>query len=274
MDKKDSPKESAEVAISRPKGKGAFGVIAGIILLVAGWYGYTYASTPAHIRKPAFQHYHFRTQILVDGKAVDFSEDKFQEKAAAATTCSAAVSSSPIHFHDRQDQLTHVHWAKMTGGEFLKYYGWNYIGGSDDVLGHRYDSGLLPKTVKIYGRLLPSVPKAARFYVYTGDKNKYEQKNWQGFLKQDLETFFGKKSNIGHKDVGFNIFSKLSAKALAHAGDTLDEEPSDKSDEELTRINNLVGNVVIFAQEKEPTAAEVQARFNKLVPLRDSTCGD
>lgn len=150
--------------------------VAGLLLLTVGTYGYFYASTPAHIRKPSYQHYHFRTQILVDGKAVDFSKDEFQKETGVSTTCSAAAGSTPIDFHDKMDQLTHVHWNGMTGGEFLKEFGWNYIGGNDGVLGQRYDDSLKPNSVKIYGKLLPSVPENANFYVYTGDKDAYEQK--------------------------------------------------------------------------------------------------
>lgn len=250
-------------------------ILVAAALLAGGVYGYLYASIPEHIRKPTYQHYHFRTQILVDGKAVDFSKDEFQKVVANSATCSAAVGSAPIDFHDKMDQLTHIHWNGMTGGEFLKYFGWNFSGGSDGLLGRRYDNGLMPDSVKIYGRGLPSISEKTNFYVYVGDKNDYQQKNWNDFLKQDLETFFGKKSNIGHsEEVSFsNVISWLFPKAFAHGGE-IDEHPSSKSEEELTRINNLVGNVVIFAQDKEPTKEQIKARFNSLVLLHDSTCGD
>ncbi len=248
--------------------------LAVIVLLVGGWYGYLYASTPEHIRKPAYQHYHFRTQILVNGKAVDFSKDEYQKETGTATTCSAAVGGTPIDFHDKMDQLTHVHWAGMTGGEFLKDFGWNYVGGNDEVLGYRYDAGVNPSSVKIYGKLLPAVPDKTNFYVYVGDKDSYQQKSWNDFLNQDLEKFFGKQSNIGHNQgVTFNPLNWLFPKAYAH-GEVMDEHPSNKSEEELTRINNVVGNVVIFAQQTEPTKEQVKTRFDNLVPLHDSTCGD
>lgn len=248
--------------------------IAGVFVLAAGVYGYLYASTPGHIRKPTYQHYHFRTQILVDGKAVDFSRDEFQ-KEYSSTACSAEVGAAPIDFHDKMDQMTHVHWNGMTGGEFLKYFGWNLIGGNDGLLGRRYDAGFMPSSVKIYGKLLPSVPEKANFYVYVGDKDSYQQKNWHDFLNQDLETFFGKKSDIGHNEEvsASGLLNWLFPKAYAH-GEVMDEHPSAKTEEELTRINNLVGNVVIFVQEKEPTTEQIQARFAALVPLHDSLCGD
>lgn len=245
-----------------------------LVLLIGGWFGYLYVSTPEHIRKPTFQHYHFRTQIIVDGKAVDFSDEAYQKETTASVACSAAVGGVPIDFHDKMDQLTHVHWNGMTGGEFLKDYGWNFIGGSDDLLGRRYDDGLMPSQVMIYGKLLPQASENATYYVYVGDKDNYQQKNWDDFLKQDLETFFGKKSNIGHtEEVSFNPLDWLFPKAYAH-GEVMDEHPSDKTEEELTRVNNVIGNVVIFAQEQEPTKEQIKARFDNLVPLRDSTCGD
>lgn len=251
-----------------------FAIVTGALILVGGLYGYMYISTPEHIRKPAYQHYHFRTQIIVDGKAVDFSKEEFQKEIATKNTCSAAVGGVPIDFHDKMDQVTHVHWADMTGGEFIKDFGWNYIGGSSDLLGRRYDAGLMSSPVKIYGKLLPSVPDNAKFYVYIGDKDKYEQKNWDDFLNQDLETFFGKQSNIGHnQDTSFNPVNWLFPKAYAH-GEIMDEHPSTKSEEELTRINNLIGNVVIFAQEQEPTKEQIKTRFDNLVALHESSCGD
>lgn len=251
------------------------GILATAVLLTGGVYGYLYVSTPEYIRKPSYQHYHFRTQILVDGKAVDFSKDEFQKVIATSKTCSAEVGSVPIDFHDKMDQLTHVHWNGMTGGEFLKYFGWNFSGGSGELLGWRYDDGLIPNSVKIYGKLLPSISKKTNFYVYIGDRKDYQQKSWNDFLNQDLETFFGKKSNIGHsEELSFrNVLNWLFPKASAH-GDEIDEHPSSKSEEELTRINNLVGNVVIFAQDKEPTKEQIKGRFDKLVPLHQSTCGD
>lgn len=252
-----------------------FVTVAAVMVLVGGVYGYLYASIPEHIRKPTFQHYHFRSQILVDGKTVDFSKDEFQGETGTATTCNAAVGGVPMDFHDKMDQLAHVHWNGMTGGEFLKYFGWNFIGGSDELLGRRYDAGVMPQSVKIYGKLLPSLPDKANLFVYVGDKNSYQQKSWNDFLNQNLETFFGKKSNIGHSDeVSSNtVLDWLFPKAYAH-GEVMDEHPSIKSEEELTRINNVIGNVVIFTQEEEPTKEQVKARFDNLVPLHDSTCGD
>lgn len=252
---------------------GLLGLLA-LVILVAVGYGSTYFSTPAHIRNPSFQHYHFRTQILVDGKAVDFSKDEFQTETANSGTCSAAVGSAPIDFHDKTDQLTHVHWNGMTGGEFLKFYGWNYIGGNDEVIGHRYDDGLNPSPVNVHGNLLPAVPDNGNFYVYIGDKENYQQKSWDDFLSQDLESFFGKNSNIGHNDeISFSVSDWLFPTAYAH-GEVMDEHASNKSEEELTRINNLVGNVVIFAQEEEPAKEQIQERFDNLVPLHESRCGD
>ena len=97
-------------------------ILAAIVLAVIGTYSYLYASTPAHIRNPQIEHYHFRTQIIVDGQPVDFSNDEYQQDYDKGS-CSAEVSETPIDFHDHMDQMTHIHWDGMTGGEFLKYFG-------------------------------------------------------------------------------------------------------------------------------------------------------
>lgn len=251
--------------------------LVGLLVLGGGYYGYLYASTPEHIRNPSYEHYHLRTQIIADGQAVDFSEDQFQVDYDAST-CSAELSEQPIDFHDNEDQMTHIHWSGITGGELLKYYGWNFIGGEDDSLGRRYDQGMMRMPhADTYGDLLPDISQNSNFYIYVGDEFGYEQKEWNDFLNTDLEVFFGTKSFLNNEDVsGFNILGLFSARAYAHGGvDDGDEEisPNESDEERLTRINNLIGNVVIFSQEKEPTEEQVRERFENLVPLHDSTCG-
>jgi hypothetical protein len=172
--------------------------------------------------------------------------------------------------------MTHIHWDGMTGGEFLKYFGWNFISGSDDNLGHRYDSGLMSMhSVQRYGDLLPDIPQGSNFYIYVGDQNGYEQKSWDDFLHQDLEDFFGKKSNLSRDEQASLLERLFFPKAYGHGGviDGHEDEESEKTEEELTRINNLIGNVIIFVQKDEPTREQILERFANLVPLHDSTCG-
>lgn len=238
------------------------------VVLVVMYFLSVYLSTPPHIRKPTFEHYHFRTQIMVDGAPVNFAEPKFQTKYDS-TACSAEPGGHPVDFHDNADQMTHVHWKGVTGGEFLKYYGWNLIGGDPVSLGFRYDKGLWDREkINIFGNLMPVIPEKAKFYVYIGDKEEYQQKNWQNFLYKDLEEFFGKQSNLSNQTPGFNWLEWLFPKALAHGG--VDDEHDES---ELSRINNLIGNVVIFVQSESPTAEQIEARFDQLIPLSKSSCG-
>ncbi len=245
-----------------------------IVLAVVGIYGLTYASTPANIRTPEFEHYHLRAQVVIDGEYVDFSKDEFQREYDG-NTCSAEISEEPFDFHDNMDQFVHVHWDGMTGGQLLKYYGLNVLGGDDNSLGKNYTSGILsPENVDIYGDFIPQPSETANYFVYVGDENSYQQKSWDEFANKDLEEFFGQKSNLS-RDEQVSLLEKiLFPKAYAHNGE-MDghSEDSDKSEDELKRINNLIGNVVIFAQDTEPTSEQITERFNNLVPLHDSTCG-
>ncbi|HET8671238.1 MAG TPA: hypothetical protein VFM05_11590, partial [Candidatus Saccharimonadales bacterium] len=147
------------------------------------YWGYSFLSSPAVIRKPKFEHYHLRMQVVVDGKKEDFGAKKYQE-ATPKDACSTDVSATPIHFHDNKDQRVHIHWDGMTGGMVLKYYGWNYAGGIDDALGYRFDQWPSTKKVETGGKLLPEVPKDAKFYVYVGDEKGYRQKAFSQFVHQ------------------------------------------------------------------------------------------
>lgn len=242
-----------------------------VIGLTALLITYAYTTTPADIRKPAFQHYHFRMQILVNGSSVDFADKEFQTPAGH-DVCTAALTKQPIHFHDDKDQMVHIHWDGITGGQVLKYYGWNYIGGQHGSLGMRFDQ--LPKLVNvpIHGNSLPQIPDGDKFYVYIGDENGYKQKSFDQFTHQDLEKFFGKKSNLPENETS-SLLDKLFPKAYAHGGhEHVAGASVDPSQEELKKINNLIGNVVIFVQKDKPNSDLIKSAFDHLEPLSPSTC--
>lgn len=250
-----------------------------LLLLPVIYASYLYAASPAVIRSPKMEHYHFRMQILVNGKAEDFSTKAYQT-GYAKDQCNANLPEQPIHFHDNKDQFTHIHWEGMTGGMVMKYYGWNYIGGLDNALGYKLDNLKDPQKVTTHGNYLPSISPEENFYVYTGDANGYKERSFEDWKNQDLEQFFGVTSNSPSHKINngeqTSFLDKIFPKAYAHGGenDGNDGEPGEETEQEkLTRINNLLGNVVIFAQKDKPTEQQIKDRFNELEPLSDSTCG-
>ncbi|HMS25314.1 MAG TPA: hypothetical protein PKB15_06500 [Acidimicrobiia bacterium] len=254
-------------------------ILAATIMLVVPmiYVGYQYLASPQVIREPQQEHYHFRIQILIDGKAEDFGSKKYQT-GYKKDLCNANLTEQPIHFHDNLDQFNHIHWEGMTGGMVMKYFGWNYIGGIKNALGYKFTSLTNRQRVTIHGNYLPDVPEGAAFYIYTGDENGYKKRSFEDWRDRDLEKFFGKTSNFpAHKlnksseNASGNFFI---SRADAHESDDHSTTSEDETEQEkLTRINNLLGNVVIFVQNESPTKAEIEARFNDLEPLRDSTCG-
>lgn len=248
-----------------------------IVVLVGSYAGYIYAASPEVIRNPKLEHYHFRMQILVDGKAENFADDKYQQDYAK-DQCNASLPEQPIHFHDYKDQFTHIHWEGMTGGMVMKYYGWNYIGGINKALGYKLDDLGDIQKVNTHGNFLPAMPDDAQFYIYTGDENGYKEKSFDDWKNQDLEQFFEATSNFPahEQNKQTSLLDKVFPKVAAHGGeeDGNDGEPGEETEEQkLTRINNMIGNVVIFVQKDKPSDQQIKDRFNDLEPLSDSTCG-
>ncbi len=273
--------------------KKAVVIVIVLILMPVSYAGYIYAASPSVIRNPKLEHYHFRMQILVNGKAENFAEDKYQQDYAK-DQCNANLPEQPIHFHDGKDQFTHIHWEGMTGGMVLKYYGWNYLEGMGNALGYKLDNLKDIQRVNTHGDFLPDIPNDMPLYIYTGSETGYKERNLKDFIGQDLEQFFGVTSNFPAHEQNLqksSLLEKLFPKTYAHGaaddadgddGPTFDatlrppaapDTPLEGEEDKLTRINNLIGNVVIFAQEGKPTDQQIKDRFNKLEPLSDSTCG-
>lgn len=243
------------------------------VVIVGTGYTYIYSITPEVIRSPKLEHYHFRMQIVVDGKAEDFSTEGYQT-GYAKDQCNANLPEQPIHFHDNKDQFTHIHWEGMTGGMVLKYYGWNFIGGPNNSLGYKLNDITDIQKVTTHGEYLPAISEGSQFYVYIGNETGFKQKPFEEFRDQDLEEFLEKTSNFPAHDINngsqTGLGKLLTPKATAQANevDTVESE-----EEKLTRINNMLGNVVIFVQKDAPSNEQIKERFNDLEPLSDSTCG-
>lgn len=287
-----------------------------LILVIAG--GITvYTLSPRNIAYPIADHLHFRLQLIIDGKAEDFSQDKYQISYIKGI-CGAPLTDEPIHFHDFRDQIVHIHWRGMTGGQVLKYYGWNKIGGPDDLMGFRLDTlqKWIPeiRPIPIFRDAIPDVAPDTNVWIYTGDKSEngeitYRKRDMEAFLWADLESFFGKQSIIRQqqeraaeeeKKLNFSPFAPLIVSA--HDGHDHSEEigkplievegnrlfqlqssqsgdnsslptTNEPSKLELEKINNLLGNVVIFVQKEEPNETQIRQRFENLAPLDNSSCG-
>jgi hypothetical protein len=269
-------------------------VIFALIAILAAPISYAvmvYSLTPSYLRKPQVAHHHFRLQLIIEGNKVNFADSGYQE-TYEKNICSGGLTKTPLHFHDGQDQIVHIHWADLTGGDVLKYYGMNRVGGFDDTLGYRIDKSNWPEKINIKGKIIPSSNK--EMFVYTGTDEEYTKREAKNFLNKDLESFFGKKSKITQAQEAEKTSSILdnlwSLKTEAHGnGDGHDYNVSDTAkpvattdsngnktaptQEELEDINDLIGNVVIFIQDSEPTNEQVKDRFDHLQALQPSVCG-
>lgn len=242
-----------------------------LALFIGAGTGYAFGTSPGAIRDPQFEHAHFRMQIITNGKAVNFADKKFQQ-GYAGDNCNVDLTTNPIHFHDKKDQFVHIHWKHMTGGMVLKYYGWNYIGGTDGLMGYRFDEFPNMVAVPIHGNNLPKVKSDTKFYVYSGDEKSYKERSFDDFTGKDLESFFNKKSSVQSDPV--SLIDKIFPKAAAHNGvdHGTPAESVEHSQDDLKRLNNLIGNVVIFSQKDKPSDETIKARFADLEPLSDSAC--
>ncbi|HEY2003748.1 MAG TPA: hypothetical protein VGH44_01375 [Candidatus Saccharimonadia bacterium] len=227
------------------------GLVLAVIAALGLWTGYAYLISPAPIRQPQTDHVHLRLQIINDGHPVDFADSKFQT-TFNQDICSAALTKEPFHFHDNLDQFVHVHWANLTGGLLLKNYGWNFIGGPDTTLGYRFDKFPHLVRVPIHGLNLPTPARDDNFYVYTGNQNGYQERNWHDFLTQDIPGFMA-----GQPVTRTNLIPT----ALA-----------DTTQSQAAELNHVLGSVVIFAQKTKPTDQQVKDRFNHLIPIPTSQC--
>jgi hypothetical protein len=244
---KKSHKKPKKTTLS-PKVLYLLGGLVAMFLLVAVAPNF---AMPSHLRSPVVAHYHFRMQLFIDGEYIDFSQPAFQEDYTEGV-CDG-LTETPIHFHDGVGQYVHIHWVGITGGEVLKYYGLNRIGGLDQTLGYRFDRQFFER-VPILTNELPQTNDKIWIYQIKGDEAILRSE--REFLSQDLEEFFGVKSSLtlqreeaAQDDELFNV---LSTNVYAHP-EHGDDGKKEFTEDELKDLNDVLGDILVFVQDQEPS---------------------
>jgi hypothetical protein len=227
------------------------GVLVFVFVITLAAISFMYFTTPPALRRPTTEHFHFRMDLVIAGKSVNFADDKYQTDYMT-DSCSALLTKQPVHFHDHTNQFVHIHWASITGGEVLKDYGWNLIGGFSNTLGLRFDRGNIFRRTPIHGDDLPALPEGAKEYIYVGDATNYTERTWSSFVEQPLPVFF-------------------RAPLDGHSNET--EVTATSTDEQkLVQLNHVIGSTVIFVQSGRPTDAQIKDHFTHLEPLPLTQC--
>jgi hypothetical protein len=198
-----------------------------ILLLIFATICGIYSYNNRRFTHPKSDHVHIRLQYVFRGKAENFGDPRYQIDYLK-DVCDGELTESPIHFHDNKDQIVHLHWQDMKGGDILKFYGINETIGLDNIMGIKLDKLLTIKpqitTIPIHSNSLPKPAGNDKYFVYIGDKDSYQQKEFGDFLTQPLEEFLNKKSSIREQREELERFensnSFMAIKALAHAGET------------------------------------------------------
>jgi hypothetical protein len=209
----------------------------GILLIL----GLTYSTIRFGLSKenvsfPKKDHSHFRIKYIFNGQEENFGSPRYQTDYTK-DVCGGTLTEAPLHFHDNKNDYQHMHWARMTGGQMLKFYGFNYIGGLNGHMGFVLDKFPQITPVPVHSNSLPQPRVNDKFWVYSGVEKLDNSGNWdfkerkfEEFINQDFETFFGKESQE-RKDIErygvsyFDIFNSIQAHA--HNGvkhQTLSEE--------------------------------------------------
>jgi hypothetical protein len=224
-----------------------------------------------HFNSPVGTYYRIRLQVIIDSIPVNFSEGSFKSQGSNTDPCGEKLTKEPVYIETDKSQILRVHWEGITGGEILKYFGLNYIGGFDDTLGYRFDKAPSISPIKIHGSNISKPNINNKMYIYKGNQQDFFQVEQQDFLFQDLE-FILKKSKIRQKHDSLNknsIFGNIPV--FGENSDQLNLNPQ-FTEGQLNELNNLIGNLVVFIQPGKPTTDQVAERFSKLEPLSSTVC--
>jgi hypothetical protein len=245
-------------------------VIAVSTIVLAAYFIFNAVISRPHLNNPVPTFYQLRMQLVIDNNMVNFSENSFQV-SSNDETCSETITKEPFYVAKNKSQLIKVRWEGLTGGEIIKYFGLNYIGGFDDILGFRFDAFPAVSKINTHGKNLNIPKKEDNMYIYKGNRLDYTKVTTQDFLYKDLELIL-KKSKIRQKHDENKVNRWFDNIFVSAEGNNEISLQPQYTDGQLNEINDLIGNIVVFIQDQEPTSDQVADRFANLEPLDANAC--
>lgn len=289
------------------------------VIIIIGILGFNFAS-PRPITFPKKAEYQARLQIVVEGDAIDFSQQPFQNNALEL--CSNDIIDRPFGVYEGNSQIIHMHWENLTGANLLRNYGFKNTGPFENYLGVNLNNFPDYEPISIQGNLITTPEETFEYYVYTGNQFTYTRRDETEFLNRSIKDLLtrelGEKynwlSNINaHAQIGVEsgedleneLFiseqeagpqqlitipseqeevvtqappSDITAPVIEEVEEMIKEENNtdDKSEEvtivDTEKLYNIIGNIVLFIQEKEPTEEEVIKKFLNLEKPQRYNC--
>ena len=259
-------------------------ILLGMLVLIICGLGVLFLLTPDRFKFAKSDHFHFRFQYIYRGQAEDFGSPRYQVDYVK-DICNGVITESPLHFHDNKDQIVHAHWQNMRGGDLLKFYGVNLVGGISGSMGVKFDElfKFPPKFVWLptHSNSLPKATTEDQYYIYTGDKNNYVKKDLINFLNQSVEEFIGTNSKIRldkeeaekwqkkTSDKSINLLDTINVKA--HEGEehaTLSEAEKHEQD---VKKNAQEAKLIEDRNNQVITATSAQSNTANSTALTNST---
>lgn len=197
----------------------------------------TYFIIPFRFSFPIEAHEHIQVQFYYNETRFDLSKPEFQVDSDPYT-CSDFLSPEPMHFHDGNPEVLHIHWAGILGKDFLRYYG--FISNMGEKLGYRVNTFPQLQKIRIHGDLLPKPKKSEKVWIFNqDDEGVIEQLPYTDFLKIPLS-------------------SKSSSLVAEAHGDKVHAE----------------GKFIFLIQEHEPNIDFIFQQFQTFSPLDLASCSE
>ena len=236
-------------------------VLLGFIFL-----SYTVVSRP-HLIKPVATFFKLKTRIYYQKTPLELTQNDIADQSNS--NCGLAVTEKPFYLDKDKKNVVQVRWEGMTGGELLKYYGFNYLSGLNDLIGVQYRGPFDIKPVRPLA--VSKLTSSDLLYIYSGSDKDFKLLNSQNFLYQDLENTI-KKSRLRtkrEKESSKLILDTISVSGEESSGLTLEPQLTEG---QLNDINNIVGSLAIFIQRDTPSNTDVINSFNSMERLSSESC--
>lgn len=196
-----------------------------------------YFIIPFRFSFPIKAHEHIQVQFYYNENRFDLSTPEFQVNSDPYT-CNNSLSPEPMHFHDGNSEVLHIHWAGILGKDFLEYYGFSKS--LSQSIGLRWDTFPKVQKISIHGNLLPNPKKSEKVWVFNQNEEKIiQQIPYQEFLSTPLSS--KPDSNV----------------AEAHG----EEEHAE-------------GKFIILVQENEPNMDFIFQKFKTFLPMDEASCSE
>ncbi len=217
---------------------------------------------------PQYEYAHIRLRVFVEGTEIDVGNNPNGTRLFQGA-CSAVLQKEPLATILKDPHSIRLMWKGVKLQDVFTYLGLR----DTDFFGYVFSPSFGVKKIPLEAKSIIVAPEATPRFLFIRTGEGYIEREISDWFGKSIEDVFGRSSQIRLSWYTPNIASAHEEEGEINTSST-DPLVILQEQEEARRLNNVLGEGVLFIQHSRPENDQIQRAFDTFPLLSGSLCDE